>query len=155
MAGCARPGGRVAQGNHDQVFYWGNGAEPQDLDPQTDIAETDSRILYALFEGLISQDPSRSPSHPRRRGNVGRVARWPHVHLSICGTMRKWSNGDPVTSRDFIESYRRILSPKLTAQYAEYFLEGQRGGQRQGITTMARSPIFRRWDFVPPTITRW
>ena len=120
VTGCARPGGRVAQGNHDQVFYWGNGAEPQDLDPQTDIAETDSRILYALFEGLVSQDPHDLHPIP------GVAQTWDTSPDGCTYTFHlrrnaRWSNGDPVTSRDFIASYRRILSPKLTAQYAEYF----------------------------------
>ena len=132
MAGCARPGGRVAQGNRDQVFYWGNGAEPQDLDPQTDIAENDSRILYALFEGLVSQDPHDLHPIPgvAETWDISPDGRTYTFHLRHDA---KWSNGDPVTSRDFIASYRRILSPKLTAQYAEYFLEGRRGGQRQRV----------------------
>ena len=31
----------------------------------------------------------------------------------------RWSNGDPVTARDFVESERRILLPGLGAQYAD------------------------------------
>ena len=120
LTGCIRPGGRVAQGNHDQVFYWGNGAEPQDLDPQTDIADTDSRILYALFEGLVSEDPHDLHPIPgmAQSWDISPDNRTYTFHLRHDA---KWSNGDPVTSRDFIQSYRRILSPNLGAQYAEYF----------------------------------
>jgi oligopeptide transport system substrate-binding protein len=30
----------------------------------------------------------------------------------------RWSNGEPVTARDFLESYQRILTPALGAQYS-------------------------------------
>ena len=120
LAGCVRPGGRVAQGNHDQVLYWGNGAEPADLDPQTDIGEPDSRILYALFEGLVTQDAHDLHPIPgvAESWDVSPDGRTYTFHLRHNA---KWSNGDPVTSRDFIDSYHRMLSPRLSAQYAEYF----------------------------------
>ena len=30
----------------------------------------------------------------------------------------KWSNGDPVTANDFVQSYQRMLTPSLGSQYA-------------------------------------
>src|SRR5690606_32368983 len=30
----------------------------------------------------------------------------------------KWSNGDPVTTKDFLYGYQRMLSPGLAADYA-------------------------------------
>ena len=101
-------------------MYWGNGAEPQDLDPQTDIADTDSHILYALFEGLVTQDPHDLHPIPgvAESWEISPDKRTYTFHLRHSA---RWSNGDALTSKDFLRSYQRILSPKLGAQYAEYF----------------------------------
>ena len=120
LSGCNRThtAGRVAQGNHDQVFHWGNGADPGDLDPQTEEAETSSHVFNALFEGLVSQDPKDLHPIP------GVAASWDispdaRVYTFHLRPDAKWSNGDPVTARDFIESWHRLLSPALGSQYSQ------------------------------------
>ncbi|MBS0663156.1 MAG: peptide ABC transporter substrate-binding protein, partial [Verrucomicrobia bacterium] len=40
----------------------------------------------------------------------------------------RWSNGDPVTARDFVFSVRRILSPRLGSPF-RYYLDDVRGAQ--------------------------
>ena len=116
-AGCIKPGGRIAYGNAHQILYWGNGAEPAGLDPQTVIGEPESHIFNALFEGLVSQDPKDLHPIP------GVAQSWDispdgKVYTFHLRPDARWSNGDPVTARDFVESNRRILMPNLTAQYA-------------------------------------
>ncbi|MGR5976893.1 ABC transporter substrate-binding protein [Bacillus paranthracis] len=32
--------------------------------------------------------------------------------------MQKWSNGDPVTAKDFVYAWQRLLDPKTAAEYA-------------------------------------
>ncbi len=120
LPGCTRPhaAGRVAQGNHDQIFHWGNGADPGDLDPQTEEAETSSHVFNALFEGLVSQDPQDLHPIP------GVAASWDvspdaRVYTFHLRSDAKWSNGDPVTAHDFIASWQRLLSPALGSQYAQ------------------------------------
>lgn len=120
LAGCVRPGGRVVQGDRDQIFYWGNYSEPSDLDPQTTIGEPESHIFNALFEGLVSMDPKDLHPVPgvAERWEISPDGRTYTFHLRHNA---RWSNGEGVTARDFTESYRRMLSPALGAQYAELF----------------------------------
>ena len=115
--GCIKPGGRVAYGNRHQILYWGNGVEPAGLDPQTIIGEPETHIFNALFEGLVSQDPKDLHPIP------GVAAAWDlspdgRVYTFHLRHDARWSNGDPVTARDFVESERRILLPALGAIYA-------------------------------------
>jgi oligopeptide transport system substrate-binding protein len=121
-AGCVPRGGRVASGDRDQILYWGNGAEPQDLDPQTVTGVPESHIFHALFEGLVSQDPHDLHPIPgvAQSWDISPDGRVYTFHLR---QNAKWSNGDPVTSRDFLRSYQRFLSPALAAQYANMFFE--------------------------------
>ena len=118
LGGCVRRGGRVAYGNQHQILYWGNGAEPADLDPQTVIGEPESHLFNALFEGLVTQDPVDLHPIPgvAESWDVSPDGKTYTFHLRRSA---RWSNGDPLTSRDFLDSYRRILLPKLGAQYAE------------------------------------
>ena len=120
LAGCSRShtAGRVVQGNREQIFHWGNGADPGDLDPQTEEAETSSHIFSALFEGLVSQDPHDLHPIP------GVAQSWDlspdgRVYTFHLRPDARWSNGDPVTARDFIDSWHRLLSPALGSQYSQ------------------------------------
>ena len=49
LSGCARKGPAVEEGLKSQTLLIGNGAEPEDLDPQVVTAYTDQNILIALF----------------------------------------------------------------------------------------------------------
>ena len=117
LPGCVRKGGRIAQGNHEQVLFWGNGGDPAGLDPQIVIGEPESHIFNALFEGLVSQDPRDLHPVP------GVAESWDTTDGGCTYTFHlrhdaKWSNGDPVTADDFLWSNQRILQPRLSAQYA-------------------------------------
>jgi oligopeptide transport system substrate-binding protein len=116
MAGCKRDGGtNVTRGDRDRVLYIGNGAEPHDLDPETATGVPESHILDAIGEGLITLDPETLKPMP------GVATSW---DISADGTVytfhlrpdEKWSDGDPLTAQDFVESYKRELSPQLGAQ---------------------------------------
>jgi len=102
------------------ILLYGNGAEPQDLDPQTVTGVPENKLMNAFFEGLVSYGPEGSDT-------VGGVAeRWDISPDGLIYTFHlranaKWSNGDPVTAEDFVRSYQRILTPALAAEYAYKF----------------------------------
>jgi oligopeptide transport system substrate-binding protein len=101
----------------EKVLRIANLEEPETLDPHKTSTVGESNILRNLFEGLMVLDPS------------GRVAPGVAESFSISEdgvtyTFRlrddaKWSNGEPVTARDFVYSLRRIEDPRTRSQYAE------------------------------------
>lgn len=99
------------------ALNFGNGTEPQDIDPQIVTGVPENKIVNALFEGLVAEGPTGADT-------VGGVAeRWEisedgRVYTFFLRTTAKWSNGDPVTAQDFVASYRRMLTPSLAAEYA-------------------------------------
>jgi len=116
-AGCGQRGTAVDAGNRDQVIHLGNLAEPADLDPHLISVHTDFQIAQALFEGLVAYHPKTS--EPVAAG----AERWETSADGLTWTFHlrraaKWSNGDPVTARDYVWSFRRILQPALGAEYA-------------------------------------
>jgi len=117
LGGCARRETPIQAGLRTQTLLLGNGAEPEDLDPQVVTAYTDQNILLALFEGLTAIDEKTSQPAP------GAAASWETSADGLVWTFHlrsglKWSNGDPLIAADFIASWRRILSPALAAEYA-------------------------------------
>ena len=100
-----------------QVLKIGNGSEPQDIDPQTVTGVTEHKIISALFEGLATEDPKDLHPVP------GLAESWDisedgKVYTFHLRPDLKWSNGDPILASEIIESYKRMLSPKLAAEYA-------------------------------------
>jgi oligopeptide transport system substrate-binding protein len=117
FSGCSKRQTRVEVGNREQVLHIANGAEPSDLDPQIAIGEIEHDIMLSLFEGLVNGNPKTMVPEP------GVAERWEisddgKVYTFHLRKNARWSNGDPVTAQDFLQSYHRILLPSIEAQYA-------------------------------------
>ena len=99
------------------MLHFGNGSEPQDLDPQIVTGVTEHHLIMSMIEGLVIEDPVDLHPIP------GVAERWEISPDGLTYTFflrknAKWSNGEAVTARDFWESYKRILTPSLASQYA-------------------------------------
>lgn len=118
FAGCSKDAGtRVDQGTQAQVLHYGNGTEPQDLDPHIVTGVPEHNILAALFEGLVGENPKDLSPVP------GMAESWEISNDLKQYTFKirkdaKWSNGESFTAKDFVYSWKRILSPKLASEYA-------------------------------------
>ena len=92
-------------------------AEVQELDPHVVSGVTEHRVLCSLFEGLTDADAATLEPVPAA------ADRWEVSDDGLRYTFHsreqaRWSNGDPVTARDFAYAWRRILSPALGSEYA-------------------------------------
>ena len=110
---------KVEQATRDKILLFGNGTEPQNLDPHTVKGVPENHIITALMEGLIAYHPT-----DQALPEPGLADTWEHnadasewtFHIRVGA---KWSNGDPVKASDFVFSFQRILSPNLAADYAD------------------------------------
>ena len=117
LPGCAKRETLVEAGDRDQVLHLANGTEPQDLAPDIVTGVQEFHIIMSLLEGLVSEDPVDLHPVP------GVAERWDispdgKVYTFHLRANAKWSNGDPVTARDFWNAYKRILTPSLGAEYS-------------------------------------
>ena len=101
-----------------QILHLGNGAEPKALDPHVVTGVTEHNIISALLEGLVTENPKTLEPQP------GAAESWSvsddgTVYTFALRSNGKWSNGDTVTAHDFVFSFERMLSPGLSAEYAE------------------------------------
>jgi oligopeptide transport system substrate-binding protein len=114
FGGVALATGAVAA---PQVLRMGNSAEPQDLDPQVVTGIPELNILLSLFDSLVEPDPHDLHPVP------GQAESWDISPDGLTYTFHlranlRWSDGEPLTADDFIQSYRRILTPSFGAEYS-------------------------------------
>lgn len=99
------------------VFRFNNGAEPETYDPGLAVGQPDGRVCRIIFEGLTVPDPRTLAPLP------GQAERWEVSADGLTYTfhLRRglvWSDGAPLTARDFEWSWRRVLRPQNAARYA-------------------------------------
>jgi oligopeptide transport system substrate-binding protein len=111
--------GRTRPASPD-VFRFANQAEPELLDPGLMSGQADGRIARALFEGLVTQHPRTLEPQPgvAERWEITPDGRTYTFHLRHDA---RWTNGEPVTARDFEWSWRRVLHPDTPSRYADLF----------------------------------
>jgi len=133
LSGCGGGESNVVSGNRDGVLHYGNGAEPQGLDPHVVTGVPENHIIRALFEGLAVKNPITLEPEP------GVAERWEFsdggsVITFYLNPEAKWSNGEQVTAGDYVWSWHRALHPNTGNEYsymlfpvvnAEAYLKGK------------------------------
>ncbi len=116
-ASCHRVETDVEKGTRLQILHKGNGPEVQDLDPHLVNSVASLNVISALLEGLVAEDPHDLHPVPgiAESWEISTDEKTYTFHLRHNAT---WSNGQTVSARDFVESYHRILSPKLASPIA-------------------------------------
>lgn len=139
------------------TLHYGNGAEPQELDPHLTTGATEGAIQGALFEGLVVLDPRTGQPIPAAASGWdsspdGRVVTF---QLRSDG---RWSDGVALTAGDFVRSFQRLFTPSLGADYATefYFIEGARAFHTSKTTDFstvgvrAVDPLTLRFTLIDP-----
>jgi len=99
------------------VLNRGLSSDPESLDPHKARTVQALDVLRDIGEGLMSYSPTGELI-------AGAAARW---EVSVDGKSwtfvirddARWSNGDPVTAKDFEFSLKRLVDPETTSFYAQ------------------------------------
>ncbi len=118
LPGCQRET-QVEKANREGILLVGNSAEPKALDLHLVTGVIESKLIGAMFEGLVGDHPSEDDALP-----PGAAVSWEHNETLTEWIFRlqpegRWSDGMRVTAHDFVFSYHRMLHPDLSAYYAE------------------------------------
>jgi oligopeptide transport system substrate-binding protein len=97
-------------------FVMNNSSEPQSLDPALTSGVPESRLSYSLFEGLVVNDAKTSEPVPALadKWTISADKKTYTFHIRPA----KWSDGNPITAQDFVNSWLRVLDPKTASPYA-------------------------------------
>ena len=117
LTACGSGESNVESGNRDGILHYGNGAEPQGLDPHVVTGVPENHIVRALFEGLAVKNPKTLEPEP------GVAERWDiskdgTVYTFYLNPNAKWSNGETMTASDYVWSWNRALHPDTGSLYA-------------------------------------
>lgn len=117
LSGCGGGESNVEAGNRDKILHFGNGTEPQELDPHIVTGVPESNIIGALLEGLVAKDPQTLEPIPAV-AKSWQISDDGKTYTFQLRENARWSNGDPLTAEDFVWSWWRALQPALGNQYA-------------------------------------
>ncbi|HEX3601681.1 MAG TPA: peptide ABC transporter substrate-binding protein [Lacipirellulaceae bacterium] len=98
-------------------FTFVNETEVASVDPALITGQPEGRIVASLFEGLCRLRPDNN------KAEAGMADRWEisddgRVYMFHLRDNVRWSNGDPVTARDFAYSIRRLIDPLNASIYS-------------------------------------
>ncbi len=93
-----------------------NSAEPASLDLHIVTGQPELRVVGAIFEGLVLRGLHGTEVRPgaARTWEISMDGKFYTFHLRPL----TWSNGQPLTARDFLRSWRRFINPSTASEYS-------------------------------------
>jgi oligopeptide transport system substrate-binding protein len=90
--------------------------EPTTMDPGVSYGDDELSIFYNIFDGLVGIDQQTGEVVPRvaesYEANADASEYTFHIRSGVT-----WSDGTPLTSQDFLYSWKRVLDPETLSQY--------------------------------------
>lgn len=117
LPACTKTKTPVEEGNEKQIFHFAAGSEPATLDPHLSTGVPEWYRLLTLFEGLVVLNPKTLDAEPGV-AQSWKISADGKTYTFELRPNAKWSNGDPMTAQDFVNSWQRILTPSLASEYA-------------------------------------
>ncbi len=113
-------------------FSLQNGSDAKTLDPARAEGQVESRVIFALFDGLLRMMPEGAPdpetglqpmSPQPAMAESYEVSPDNRRYTFHLRRSARWTDGTPVSSHDFAFSWQRMLHPEVLCQYT-YHLYG-------------------------------
>lgn len=117
LAACGGGESNVESGNRLGILHYGNGSEPQGLDPHVVTGVPENKLIRAMFEGLAVKNPYTLEPEPgvAESWELSEDRRVVTFHIREDA---RWSNGDRMTAGDYVWSWMRALHPDMGNLYA-------------------------------------
>ena len=136
----------------DNIMRYISGSEPESLDPQFGTGQPEARIYLALYDGLVEYHPKTMEPIPAiaESWEIGKDGTEYLFHLR---KNAKFSNGDQITAKDFVYSFRRALSPELASRnaiLAYYIKYAEAYNSGQSFVKDANGQFLLKKDFADP-----
>lgn len=102
-----------------QYLIYNMGQEPDTIDPGLESALNGANVCTQVFEGLMSLNKDNKPV-PACAESVEYDPKNPVKFVFHLKKGLKWSDGQPLTAKDFEYSWKRVLNPDTAADYVQY-----------------------------------
>lgn len=114
LTGCGLPG------SDDNLIRYNISANVDNLDPQYVSTANETLLILNCFEGLMKLDENGKPiTALAQRYSLSENKR---VYTFYLREDLKWSDGEPLTAKDFVFGFSRIFNPSSPSPSAENFM---------------------------------
>lgn len=114
-------GSNSSSQNNKQVLSWSESAQLSTQDPSLTTDSTSFQAEVNTQEGLYRLDKNQKPqlalAKSEKTTNGGKT------YTFVLRNNLKWSNGDPLTAKDFVYSLRRTVTPSTKSSMAFYLYQ--------------------------------
>lgn len=104
-------------------FVFGNENEPESLDPHKLSGVPDNNIAVQMFEGLLQQGPDWVSLRPGMAREIPKPSDSGKKYVFKLRPNLKWSDGSPLTAKDFEWSWLRAMRPETMSPYAYWLTD--------------------------------
>lgn len=118
LAAC---GNQSASQKKKQVLNWSETTQLSTQDPSLATDTTSFQALLNTGDGLYRLDKNNKPKLSLAKSV--KTSKGGRVYDFVLRKNAKWSNGDPLTAKDFVYSYQRTVNPATKAQMAFYLYQ--------------------------------
>jgi len=117
VSACSQSSTPVELATKQGILLMGNSADPESLDPALSTGLSESKILRALFEGLVRANDKTLEVEPAI-AKSWKISEDSKTYTFFLDEKAKWSDGSNVVAGDFVFAWRRALKPTIAAEYA-------------------------------------
>lgn len=118
LAAC---GNQSASQKKKQVLNWSETTQLSTQDPSLATDTTSFQALLNTGDGLYRLDKNNKPRLSLAKSV--KTSKGGRVYDFVLRKNAKWSNGDPLTAKDFVYSYQRTVTPATKSQMAFYLYQ--------------------------------
>ncbi|MGY3749675.1 peptide ABC transporter substrate-binding protein [Vagococcus acidifermentans] len=115
-----KTGGKGGNGKSEQTFTVIEQQEMPSADPSLATDVIGARALTNTYEGLYRLNLENEPE-PAGAADFAEVSEDGKVYKLKLREESKWSNGDPVTAKDYVFAWQRTVDPATESEYASIF----------------------------------
>ncbi len=93
--------------------------DPRSLDPREVRLLADINLIKQIYEGLVQENPQTKEIEPA----LAKSFTISEDKMTYTFHLRKafWSNGDPITAYDFVDSWKQVVTQEVVGIYAFAF----------------------------------
>lgn len=118
LAAC---GNQSASQKKKEVLNWSETTQLSTQDPSLATDTTSFQALLNTGDGLYRLDKNNKPKLSLAKSV--KTSKGGRVYDFVLRKNVKWSNGDPLTAKDFVYSYQRTVNPATKSQMAFYLYQ--------------------------------
>lgn len=110
-------------------FVFGNENEPETIDPHVTSGVPDNNIVVQLFEGLMKHGPDWVTLLPGQAETIPTPKENGTLYTFTLRKGLKWSDGSPLTAKDFEYSWLRAMRPETLGPYSYWLTDYIKGAK--------------------------